>query len=121
MAVTIEDVENLDSRGWTQLSNDKKQYLLEQAEREANTLYSGRLSTVSEIEGALEDFISNLSAHKWEQAEGGEAQSESSQGGSVNYNTVSGEPLNDLASTRYGRTCLRYLRQGASISVVRSN
>ena len=119
--ISVSDVEALSSKGWQQLSDSKKEVLVQKAESETELLYSGRLSTISEIEGAVDDFAASLAAHHFTQAEGGEAQSESSQGGSVNYNTVTGEGINDLSTTRYGRTCLRYLRRGASISVVRSN
>lgn len=118
MAVTVSDVEALDSMGWDQLDNAKKQALLDIAESEAQSLYGGDLSTFSEIEGSTDDFIKYLAAHKWELAEGGETQSESSSGGSVNYNTVTGESTDTLEQTRYGREALKYIREGMSVSFV---
>lgn len=120
MAVTRADVEALDKTGWTQLSNAKKDEMLGIAERQAQDIYSGRSSTLSLIEGNVDDFTKFLTAHLWEQAEGGEPQSESSEGGSVNFNTVTGETYDDLTSTRYGRVAKSYLRDGSQISAVRT-
>ena len=119
--VTIEDVENLSSKGWTQLNTDKKQALLEQAEREADGIYSKRVSTLPTIVGQKKDFIMYLTAHKYELAQGGESQSESSSGGSVNYNNPQGDTELNLTQTRYGREAYRYLRDNQGIGVIRMN
>lgn len=117
--VTVSDVEALSSTGWKQaLEPTQKSALLEIAKNEAGDLYGGRVSTLSEQEGNRDDFVKWLAAHKFELATGGEAQNEGSQGGSVNYNTVTGDPMNSLTETRYGRVALEYLRQGQSISFV---
>ena len=117
--VTIEDVENLSSKGWTQLIDEKKQALLDRAEREANGIYSKRVSTLPTIVGQKDDFIMLLAAHHWELAQGGEAQSESSSGGSVNYNNPQGDTELSLTQTRYGREAYRYLRDNQGIGVIR--
>jgi len=121
MAPTVSEVEDLSSTGWKQIDQQTKQNLLDMAEREANTIYGGQLATISEVEGNKDDFIANLCAHKLTLAQGGEAQSENATGGSVNYNTVTGESQDTLTETRYGRVCKMYLRQGASVSVVRGD
>jgi hypothetical protein len=121
MAVTIDDVEKLDSKSWSQLPDDHKQALLQDAQSEADTIFSGQVSTLPSIEGDRDVFVKNLTAHKYELAEGGEATSENSAGGSVNYNL--GNP-NDtytyLSQTRYGRTCIGQLSGRAGVSIVRS-
>ena len=118
MAPSIADVEALAKNGWTNLPDSKKQALLDIAEREANQLHEGKVSTISIIEGNRDDFIKYVAAHKWEQATGGEAQSEAAGGGNITYNTVTGEVFNSLSETRYGRNALEYLRDENSIGVV---
>jgi hypothetical protein len=120
MAVSISDVEALDSTGWSALDSTNKQALLDMAERQADRLYSGKLSTVSEVEGDRDDLIKLIAAHKFELAEGGEAQSENGGGGSVTYNTVTGETNSSLTQTRYGREALELMRQRQSIGIIRS-
>lgn len=120
MAVTVADVEALDAQGWQHLDSAKKTALLDMAESEADTLYSGRVSRLPTLEGNKEDFIKLLAAHKFELAEGGEAQSESSTGGSVSYNTVTGDRIDGLSETRYGRQASEYLRSKQSISIVKT-
>lgn len=121
MPPTVSEVEKLSATSWNSLGSQHKQDLLDIAEREANSIYSGQVSTLPTIEGDKDDFIRYLAAHKFEQAEGGEAQSESNTGGSVSYNTVTGEVINDLSQTRYGRTAREYLRDESSIGIVRTH
>lgn len=120
MTVTRSDVEALSSMGWDHLPDESKDALLIQAQTEATTIYSERVSTLPTLEGDEDEFVKLLAAHKWELAEGGEAQSENSSGGSVTYNTVTGEAMSPLTQTRYGREALKHLRSNASIGVVRT-
>ena len=120
MAVTVSDVEDWDSKSWSQLDSTKKSNLLDKAERYVSTVFDGRVATLSEIEGDRDDLITLVAAHFWELAEGGEAQSESATGGSVNYNTVTGEVYNGLSETRYGRMALEYVRDESQIGIVRT-
>lgn len=125
MAVTVSDVEALSAKGWQHLDDagggkTQKQALLDRAERFVNTTMSDRVATLPEIEGDRDDLISLVAAHHFELASGGEAQSESSTGGSVNYNTVTGEVMNGLSETRYGRMALEYVRDEQGISMVRT-
>jgi hypothetical protein len=121
MAVTIDDVEKLDSKSWNQLPDTHKTELLSDAQSEVSTIYSGQVSTLPSIEGDQDVFIKNLAAHKWELAEGGEATSENSAGGSVNYNLGNpNETYMYLSQTRYGRTCIGLLSGRSGISIVRS-
>jgi len=117
---TVNDVEALSATGWNQLSNTKKQALLDDAITEADTIYTGRFARLPTLDGDRLIFIKNLAAHKWTLAEGGEAQSESNTGGNVSYNTVTGDPLQDLAQTRYGRTALNHVRDRLGIGIARS-
>jgi len=113
-----EQVEQLSSTGWTQLSDSRKNELIREAIGERDTLYSGRMSRLPTLDGDAEVFTLNLAAHKWELAEGGEAQSESGEGGSVSYSSQAGEDY--LKLTRYGKTALRHVWMDNSISAIRS-
>lgn len=113
-----EQVEKLSSTGWTQLSDSRKNELIREAIGERDTLYSGRMSRLPTLDGDAEVFSLNLAAHKWTLAEGGEAQSESAEGGSVSYSTQAGEDY--LSLTRYGKTALRHVWNENSISAIRN-
>lgn len=113
-----EQVEQLSSTGWTQLSDSRKNELIREAIGERDTLYNERMSRLPTLDGDAEVFSLNLAAHKWELAEGGEAQSESGEGGSVSYSSQAGEDY--LKLTRYGKTALRHVWQDNSISAIRS-
>jgi hypothetical protein len=119
---TKSDVEALSSTGFTQLSDPKKQALLDDAITETDNLYANkRMSRIPNLDGDREIFIKNLAAHKWTIAEGGEAQSESSAGGSVSYNTVTGDAINNLQQTRYGREALNHVRDRQGLGIHRSH
>jgi len=114
----IEQVEYLSSTGWTQLSRERKSEAIRSAIAERDTLYTDRMSRLPTLDGDAEVFTLNLAAHKMELAEGGEAQSESGEGGSVSYTTGNVEDY--LTLTRFGKTALRHVWEDSSISVVRS-
>jgi len=114
----IEQVEYLSSTGWSQLSRDRKAEAVRNALSERDTLYSGDMSRLPTLDGDSEVFTLNLAAHKLELAEGGEAQSESGEGGSVSYSSNAGEDYLNL--TRYGETALRHVWNDNSISAIRS-
>jgi len=115
----IEQVEYLSSTGWSQLSRDRKAEAVRNALSERDTLYSGDMSRLPTLDGDSEVFTLNLAAHKLELAEGGEAQSESGEGGSVSYaNGGAGEEYLDM--TRYGQTALRHVWSDNSLSAIRS-
>ena len=115
-----EQVERQSSTGFSQLSDDRKDELIRAALGERDTLYSDRQSRLPTLDGDAETFSLLLAAHKWELAEGGEAQSESGEGGSVSYRGGNGAPEDTLASTRFGRQALSHVRDDESISIVRS-
>lgn len=122
MAVTVTDVENtMGAAQYQSLESAVKTELLDQARRLKENVFDGRVATNAEIEGDGDDFIKNLAAHKWLQAQGGETSSEGQTGGNVTYNLPAGLNEDDLSSTRYGRVCLGMLRQRANIGVVRNN
>jgi len=114
----IEQVEYLSSTGWSQLSRDRKAEAVRNALSERDTLYSGDMSRLPTLDGDSEVFTLNLAAHKLELASGGQAQSESGEGGSVSYVSTSAEEY--LSLTRYGETALRHVWDDSSISVVRT-
>lgn len=121
MAVTRDDVEKLSSTGWSQLSDTKKDELLNVASNQADTIYSGDVATLPTIQGDRDDFVQFLAAHFFELAGGGEAQSEGAGGGSVTYNTASAQSYQGLTQTRYGRTAQQYLRDESGIGIVRTH
>jgi hypothetical protein len=113
-----EQVERLSSTGWKQLSDGRKDELIRSAIAERDTLFEGRMSRLDVTDGDAEYFTLYVAAHKWELAEGGQAQSESGEGGSVSYQ--SGGVDDYLSLTRYGKTALRYVWEDDSISAIRS-
>jgi len=120
MAVTIEDVENYSATNWQQLDADVKAELLDHAENLMDNQFSERVSTLPNFEGNRDDGLKLLTSHLWDLSQGGEAQSESSEGGSVTYNTVTGDAIDSLRETRYGRQFADfYLRDRMGIGVVR--
>jgi len=114
----IEQVEYLSSTGWAQLSRERKSEAIRSAIAERDTLYTDRMSRLPTLDGDAEVFTLNLAAHKMELASGGEAQSESGEGGSVSYTTGNVEDY--LTLTRYGKTALRHIWEDSSIAIVRS-
>ena len=121
MSVTISDVDELDATGWSQMNDSVKQQALERARRLLDNQFSDKVATLPTFVGSRDDGLKLLTAHLIELAQGGESQSESSEGGSVTYNTVTGEPLDSLSETRYGREFQDfYLRDRLGIGVIRS-
>ena len=121
MSVTIADVEELDATGWQQMDDGVKQESLDRARRLLDNQFSDKVATLPTFVGSRDDGLKFLAAHLIELAQGGEAQSESSEGGSVTYNTVTGEALDSLSETRYGREFQDfYLRDRLGIGVIRS-
>lgn len=120
MAITRSDVEPLSATSWDSLSDSKKDELINIAERQVDDLYGGRVATLGEIEGNTDDLKKWVAAHLFELAEGGEPQSESGTGGSINYNTSPGELPKGWSTTRYGQQALEYVRDETSIGFVRT-
>jgi len=115
----IDQVDNGSSTGWSQLSRGRKAELIRESLGERDTLYSGRMSRLPTLDGDAEVFTLNLARHKWELAEGGEAQSESGEGGSVSYQG-GGAGEDYLKLTRYGKTALRHVWKDNSIAAIRT-
>ena len=113
-------VTNLSSTGFKQLSDAKKDEAIIAAVTEASTLYTGRFARTPTLDGDAGIFRRNLAAHKMQQAEGGQPQSESNSGGNVSYNTVTGDAISDLQQTQYGRTALKHVRDRQGIGIERS-
>jgi hypothetical protein len=121
MAVTLGDVEELDAQGWQQIDTETKQESLDRARRLLDNQFSDRVATLPTFVGSRDDGLKLLAAHLIEMATGGEAQSESTEGSSVTYNTVTGETVDNLTETRYGRQFSDYyLRDRLGIGVIRS-
>lgn len=95
--------------------------LVQIAQNITDDVFSGRVTHQSEVEGDREDFTAYLGAHLWEIAEGGEANSQSQSGGSVNYQHLQTNLESTLSETRYGRICLMMMRTKSSIGIVRAD
>jgi len=118
--IEIKHVERGSSQEWESLTTKQKQQMLLEAKQSATTIYGGRLSRVSRIRDRVL-FTINLTRHYWQQAEGGDAQSESATGGSTSYNTVTGEAMRELTTTRYGQRALEMIRDDQSTGIVRTH
>ncbi|QLG62828.1 hypothetical protein [Halorarum salinum] len=119
--VEVDDIQAVYGEQEPALSTDKKQELADMAGRIRTTVFGGRVTRQSELEGNPDDFEAYLGAHLWEIAEGGEAQSQSQTGGSVNFQHLQTNVESTLSETRYGRVCLMMLRSNASIGIVRAD
>ena len=117
--IEIKHVERGSSQEWDSLTTKQKKQMLLEAKQSATTIYGGRLSRVSRIRDRVL-FTINLTRHYWQQAEGGDAQSESATGGSTSYNTVTGEAMRELTTTRYGQRALEMIRDDQSTGMVRT-
>lgn len=91
------------------------------AENITEDVFGGRITRQNEIEGNEADFAKYLAAHLWEIAEGGETNSQSQSGGSVNFQHLQTNIESTLAETRYGRLCLMMTRSNTSTGIVRSD
>jgi len=117
--ITITDVDRGASDEWSQIPDTTKQQMLQEAKELAMTTYGGQVSRLP-TQTNQKLFVINLARHFLEEVEGGEAQSESQQGGSTSYNTVTGDAMSSLQSTRYGRRCTEILRAQQSVGIVRT-
>ena len=117
--IEIKHVERGSSQEWDSLTTKQKDQMLLEAKQSATTIYGGRLSRVSRIRDRVL-FTINLTRHYWQQAEGGDAQSESATGGSTSYNTVTGEAMRELTTTRYGQRALEMIRDDMSTGIVKT-
>jgi len=115
---TVEEVRDMSSTGFKQLGDSKIQDCIDDAVSELGTIYDGRMSRFPTFDGDRNVFLKNLAAHKATKREGGEAQSESGEGGSVNYRGGNVEEYLDL--TRYGQTAERHISYDHSIAAIRT-
>lgn len=113
-------IRDLSSTGFTQLSDDKLDEQIIAAVTEASTLYTGRYARMPTLDGDAGVFRRYLAAHKAQQAEGGQPQSESNSGGNVSYNTVTGDAISDLQQTQFGRVALKHVRDRQGLGIERS-
>lgn len=119
--ITESDVDNVYGERTTAITSTKKQNLVSIAERLVDDIYAGQVGHIAIIEGNKEDFAKYVAAHLWEIAEGGETQSQSQTGGSVNYERMRRDFRNALNETRYGRQALQFIREDTSIAIVRTD
>jgi hypothetical protein len=119
--VTVEIVEKMSATGYAQLDSGVKEQRLEIARRKMKNQYSQRTSTLPNVEGNRVDALIYLAQHEFELAEGGQAESENSEGGSVTYRTPTENDPGSLGLTSSGYQFWdEYLFDEQGISVVRS-
>lgn len=112
---TVSEVE--DQYGPTDIPDADASNLIDQAERMDEDLFGENINFQSQRQGDKQDRVILLACHKWALREG-EPESESQAGGSVSYNTVTGELQNSLTQTKWGREYLGYLRDQPNISII---
>lgn len=103
------------------LSTSKRDDLVSIAESLTEDVFGGRTGRNTIIEGDENDFAKYVAAHLWEQAEGGEPSGQTQTGGSVNYQHLTDNLQGSLGDSRFGRIALMFIREDASVSVVRSD
>ena len=119
--ISTDDVDKLSSTGWQQLDGGKKEYLLGKAKRKVTGQWSKRQANTPTLQGDSVDATLLAAAHLFTLAQGGESQSDSTQGGSVNFNLGSTQDYEALSETRYGRELLSdYLRDRQGLGLVRT-
>lgn len=101
--------------GQTSKSDSTIQDIIDEAERLTDNIYSGQVAREGELQGDRDDFIRLIALHKLTLSEGGEMQSESQTGGTVNYNLSNAGDGLGLSQTRFGREASTYLREEISI------
>lgn len=103
------------------LSSAKKTALRQIAERLTDQVFSGRLTTLSEIEGSEEDFTKYLAAFLWDTATGRSLNQEFQSGNAAPVSRVKSDPQSALSGNPYGEVCLLYLRNRSNIGLVTMN
>jgi hypothetical protein len=117
---SLQEVDEQYGDGRRTLSDSAAENIIDRADRLADDVYSSRVAREGQIEGNEKDFKVLLACHLIELTEGGEIQSQNQTGGSVSYNTVTGDPLDSLSETRWGRLAETYIRDNQSISIERT-
>jgi len=120
MTVSVSDVRAIASTEFAALDDDEVQTHIDTAEDLYTGVYSERLGRRSQVRVDPDRFVTYVAAHLAELAQGGEAQSENQGAGSVSYNTVTGQPLQSLSETRYGRVARSMIQQQQNIGATRS-
>lgn len=119
--ITVKDVENVYGEQAPSLDTAKRKSLTAVAENLTEDVFGGRQTRQDEIEGDESDFTAFLAAHLWEIAEGGEPNSQSMTGGSVNVQHLQTDIESTLSETRFGRICLMMTRNRTNTAIVRSD
>lgn len=119
--ITTSDVQDVYGDQSPSFGSAQQSKLVEIAERLTDNVFDKRLAHNPQIETDNDDFAAFLAAHLWEIAEGGEANSQSAQGGSVNFNHLQTNAEQNLSETRYGRVCMMMMDDGASTGIIRAD
>lgn len=121
VTITNDEVQEVYGEKEPGLADGKKTALREVAQRLTEQTFSGRLTTLSEIEGDREDFTKYLAAFLWDTAEGRSLNSEFQTGNAAPVDRVKSDPQSALSGNPYGEVCLLYLRNRDSIGIVRTD
>ena len=120
VSITVQEVQDVYGEKETSLDTAKKEALRDIAERMAEQIFGGQVSRQSEIEGDEEDFTRYVAAHLWEISERKRLNQEFQTGFDGDVQAMQSDPNSALSGTPYGNMALTYLRDRASIGVVRS-
>lgn len=120
-SITRSEVQNVYGNKEPSIGTSQRDALVSIAERFTEDVVGGKVSTLAELEGNENDFAKYVAAHLWTLAEGGETQSSSQTGGSVNYGHLQGNIEQTLGETRYGRFAQALIRSSDSIGIIRAD
>lgn len=121
VSITNSDVQEVYGQQDVSLNSTKQDSLRTIAENLTEDVFGGRVSRQSEIEGNEEDFTKYLAAHLWTLAERKALNDEFQTGYSDGVDSFRADPETALSGTQYGNVCLLYLRDRASIGIVRAD
>lgn len=118
VTITDSDVQEVYGEKEPGLSSAKQTALRQVAERLTDQVFSGRLATLSEIEGDEEDFTKYLAAFLWDTSEGRSLNQEFQTGNAAPTQRVASDPASALSGNPYGEVCLLYLRNSSNLGLV---
>lgn len=118
VSITDSEVQEVYGEKEPGLSSAKQTALRKIAERLTDNNFSGRLATLSEVEGDEEDFTKYLAAFLWDTAEGRSLNQEFQTGNAAPIERVKSDPQSALSGNPYGEVCLLYLRNRANIGLI---
>lgn len=121
VTISHESVQEVYGEKEPSLDEAKQIALTRVAERLTDDVFGGRVGRLTEIEGDTDDFAKYLAAHLWFLSEGQSLNEEFQTGNAGPRDIIGGDTNSWLSGSVYGVVCQGMLRQGTSISVVRTD